>query len=371
MNDIPPKNPGLPSGQPQFATIPGDGGKPSPGAPTPIRGPAMGLAENLERTGRHPVLIFGSSAAGKSTFLMSLIQSLRANEHVDVALGDPVHDRADPQCEAQHQKAREFFERSPYTIARRDTLAATQGEPFFLPLDITPRNQRLGPVRLAFLDSRGENYLPNQNPEEQFYRAFHDSIVEVLERFSNGLTVIYVAPYSISDGHDRDTLDSDFGLLGAIDSYRVHRHSRINDCHLFLMTKWDQYAPILDPQPTFTQVTGSGAAAVIEERYPHAWGDFRSLPLDGPAGYRRAFMQYSSGYFEKGRPGQPPLKFAKAFARYPRTVLNWLYGNARQFQVNDDDLALRVRPVLFDDVDNGNRASRSLIDRIVQLLSPR
>ncbi len=359
------------------AAVDGGSGGQDPGLPTipgnagPTMGPIVSLSANLERTGRHPVLIFGSAYAGKSSLLMSFIQALRSTRDLEMSLGEPVLDRADPKSGEKHQQAKRLFEWATFGVAQGKPIGATTGDPFFLPLDIKPRDSKQPPVKFAFLDGRGEQYGVNDDPEGDLFKALPPDIEDLLENFSYGITIIYIAPYSISDGHSRDTLDSDFGLLGAMSRYREHRRMRRNDFHLMLLTKWDQRALPMDSEPLFDQVSPLDVDRELRERYANAWGDFQGLALEGPARERRAFMQYTSGYFVNGQPRTPPAKFVDSFARYPRTLLNWLYGNATQFRLQLDDATLTSRRYLFDDVTIHTGRPASLTDWMASILTAR
>lgn len=344
-----------------------DGLETIPGIPSS----GTSLSENLERTNRHPVLIFGSSRSGKSSLILSLIRSLQAARTVDVELGEPVLDRADPKSAEKHQLAKRLYDWQSYLLDKGQAIDANR-DAFFVPLDIRPRNSLLPPVKLAFLDSVGESWVPFEDEENpDFYKAFSPEIVELLQTFSYAITVICIAPYSISSRHDRDTRASNFGLLGALRGYKEFRTLRRKDFHLLLFTKWDQFAPPLDSKTLFDLVGPGDVDPVLSDRYRQAWGAFQAIPLEGPAQERRAFMQYSSGYYVEGRPRQPPASFAASFDRYPRTVLNWLYGNATQFKVAGDAGAWTLRKILFEDVVHPGEPRVTMTDRLAALLTSR
>ena len=45
-----------------------------------------------------------------------------------------------------------------------------------------------------------------------------------------------------------------------------------------------------------------------------------------------------------------PDHLVDAYLRYPRTVLNWIYGNARRFELKEGDRTDHAQLVLFPDV---------------------
>jgi hypothetical protein len=334
--------------------------------------PSISLAENLDRTERHPVLIFGSSQSGKSSLVLSLILGLQTMRDINVSLGDPILDAADPRSKVMHQRAKDTYDRAAYELATGKSIGMTTGEPFFIPVDVKPTNSLLEPARFAFLDGRGEDYQPNEDTNADLFRAFKPEISDVLLNFPHGITIIYVAPYSLSGGHDRDTPGSNFGLLGAMRGYEQLRELRRNDSHLFLLTKWDQFAGPMDARPLFSEATATDVDRVLCDRYPNSWGTFQALPLEGEARERRAFMQYAAGYYKDGEYREPPHSFNNTFKRYPRTVMNWLYGNATQYRPVRDGQPLPKRQALFPDVDGPTAPPRqSLIDLLNLALTAR
>lgn len=327
------------------------------------------LAQNLEATQRHPVLIFGSSSSGKTSLLISLIQCLQTSGAVDVTLGSPVFDAADPRSAPSHRSAELIYGRQTYETYVGNKLPSTQvDEPFFIPIDVQPRHSESPPVKFALLEGRGEWYEPNVAKEQDFFRALGPEIRQLLETYSYGITVIYVAPYSNGSGHERDTAPSNFGLLGALDGYRAARAMRNGDFHMFLLTKWDQYASPMNRSQLFENPGPLEVEHVLTDRYDRAWGKFQSLPLEGSAEGRRAFMQYSAGHFVDGRRSRPPEKFAKTYDRYSRTLINWIYGNATQVAILGEQYTVGLRRVLFDDVMAEGAAKVTLSERAASLL---
>jgi len=95
------------------------------------------------------------------------------------------------------------------------------------------------------------------------------------------------------------------------------------------------------------------------------------MPLEVPAEGRRAFMQYSSGYFVGGQPRNAPIALAERYLRYPKLLINWLYGNARNFKVRVDDQPAVLRWTIFDDVAGPDEAQVSITDRLARILTAR
>lgn len=310
-------------------------------APAPAR---SSLADHLERTRRHPVILFGVGASGKTTMLMSLIQALNRSGEVNIYLGDPILPKDHPEAEDAHEQAITFFERDAQSFALGEMVKGTRAErPYFIPVDVERRRDgRI--VRLALLEGQGEWYRPVRRGRGSMFPAFKEDIAEIMEYYGESLSVIWAAPYSIGSGKI-DTEDSDLGLVGAINAYKKHRSSIQQDFHLYLLTKWDCFAEPLADKANFSVVTAEMVEEQIQDRYPNSWPNFAGLALKTTG--RRFFMQYAAGHIVGDRVRIPPQRHRAAFDRYPRTIWNWLYGNATQTEVAADE---KLREVLFPDV---------------------
>jgi hypothetical protein len=312
-------------------------------APTPRAG---SLADHLERTSRHPVIVFGIGASGKSTMLMSLVQALNRNSEVNAYLGDPIFPPGNDEAVEEHEQAIQFFERDAQQFAIGELVPPTRHEnPFFIPVDVQRKSDgRM--VRLALLEGKGEWYAPIRGGTGSMFPKFKEDIADILSFYGESLSVLWVAPFSVGGGKDQDTQDSDLGLLGALNEYRKLRRSIAQDFHLFLLTKWDCKAEPLADDPSFSVVSAQKVERILEERYPNSWPNYQGLALQTSG--RRFFMQYSSGHIVQERVKVPPQRHRTAFDRYPRTVWNWLYGNATLTQIDAEHS--RKRATLFPDV---------------------
>ena len=332
-------------------------------APEPARR-ADSLADHLERTRRHPVIVFGIGASGKSTMLMSLVQALNRCPEVNIYLGDPIFPEGHPEAAAEHEQAINFFERDAQKFAIGELVPATRHDrPFFIPVDVQRRSDGRT-VRLALLEGRGEWYAPIRGGTGSMFPKFKEDIADIISFYGESLSVLWVAPFSVGGGKDEDTQDSDLGLKGAINEYRRLRQSIAQDFHLFLLTKWDCKAPPLADDAGFSVVTAAKVEQLLEERYPNSWPDYQGLTLKTTG--RRFFMQYSSGHIVQDRVKVPPQRHRSAFDRYPRTVWNWLYGNATLTQIDADHG--RERANLFPDVMPRPMRRASLGERLSRLL---
>lgn len=364
--------------QPEMAQRP-DGGARPPG-PVKLTHPMrrITLGKRLEDTNRHPVLIFGAGASGKSSLILSLINALNIAEEVNVVFADnePIFDDSYGDFQKQrHAIARQFYDWGIYRWTAGQPPLPNIGERFFIPIDIQPRNSLLPPVKFAILDGRGEDYGPNtQMDAEQgmvgdIRRPLGEEIKQLLQEFSHEITIIYVAPFSQHGAASEDTIDANAGLRHAIQEYSAARVQalRANDSHLFLFTKWDEHAPPLMKGDLFAEPSSLDVADQLRIRYEGAWGQFCGLPVGGPARDRRVFMQYSAGYFINDRLHPPPDLVEETFRRYPRTVANWLYSRAARSSLRQRQLDADLPQDIFLDV-RLERPRKSLADRIIELV---
>jgi len=330
-------------------------------------------SQRLEDDERHPVLIFGSSEAGKSTLIMSMINALEKSGRdgigVDVSFGGTFYERRDATAENQLSLARTFYDAaSTNYIIGREALKTTQIEdPFFIPLDLRIKGLGLKPVKIAIMDGRGEWYEPEQQLTAAGpFKEFRGDIVEVLKNYSRGISIIITAPYSLGDKDEHDVQNSDAGLWDALNKYHELRPESDDDSMLFLLTKWDQVAsPGKDPE--FTHLDGGRVAEIARMRYERAWARFCNIRVGGDEWEKRCFMQYSACKFIEGRPTLP-LYLESEFLRYPRTVLNWIYGNARRFEFTVGRQVTELPLNLFPDVIPQGTKMVSLSERFLRRL---
>jgi hypothetical protein len=309
------------------------------------------LAQQLQDTERHPVIVFGATAAGKSTMLMSLIDYLKqegGNVGVGIELGEHIYPPAHPRRKTAHEAAINFYERHHENFRRdRQILRATVGDfPFYIPIDVTPTKRGSSAVKFAFLEGKGEWYERAPTKTGTRYQELKPEVYEVLENYALGLSVIFVAPYLVNNQDGSRLGDYGIGLLGMLQKYKHHRtamqaDSVKKDSLLFLLAKWDLYCdPLKNPQ-AFSQVRPDEVSQVLQGLYRESWNEFRALSQSRTG--RRFFMQYVAGNIGNGIVQEPPDELRPTFERYPKVLLNWLYGNATRFA------AAHRREVLFKD----------------------
>lgn len=331
-------------------------------------------SERLEGDNRHPVLIFGSSRSGKSTFIISLLHGLaragrRAGNVVDVNFGQSFYETRDARADAQMQMARNFYEASRVNfILGRRALDTTQGQvPFFVPLDLRIKGTGMPPVKIALLDGRGEWYEPNQPGADAAFKEFQSDIIDVLENYSRGVSVILIAPYSLGDSDRNDVKNCDSGLWKCLDRYAECRRSPEEDSMLLLLSKWDQASTPGEKGGNFVHLNGEDVAAILERRYQMTWDKFRTVDVGNDEWRRRSFMQYSSCSFVDGRPKIPEY-LEEEYFRYPRTVANWIYENARLIRAESSSMAIDIPIYLFEDVVPEGAAAVPFSTRFLQAI---
>lgn len=330
------------------------------------------LAESLRAQNRHPVLIFGASQAGKTEFILSLFEALSASKEVNVALGAPVLP-GHPDEDRVHGLAERLFDWGRWDRREGNQLAGTRVDPFFIPIDVKPKNDRLEPVKLALLDGMGELYEPNLGDRMgSFRRAINPDVLTVLQHYTRGITSIYLVPATLPPEARYSFGTASFTIDNIIKGYDSTRSDdlRQRDFHLFLLTKWDEVVGSKFVRK-FDYLTPEDVESEIESKFPDAWGAFGSLPVDGQAMERRAFMQYCAGYFSDGRVSRPPDNRKASFERYPLTVMNWLYGNATRETIDLEHGTMVLRRILFESVLSPSEPKLSLTDWALRLLTSR
>lgn len=325
--------------------------------------PFRGLASYLERTGRHPVIVFGTVMSGKTMLLVSLIYALQRGGSVHVSMGEWV--LGDESIEdAYIRQQAGFFGKHVQSFVEGQVAPATLVPmPFFIPIDIQPRGGGRS-IRLALMEGMGEWYEPRMKPSGSMLPDLRHELSEVLQNYGRGMSVIWVAPSSIGAGEEEDTRSSDLGLFGAMNQYTRCRTAIAQDFHLFLLTKWDTLESPLSAAPALDVVDSQLVQETIEKLFPKSWTGYQALPLQSHG--QRYFMQYSAGRMIDNRIYEPPERLRAAFYRYPQTVLNWICGNASQIDAESE--GRRERLILFPDVPPPRASLGSPLKRILRFL---
>lgn len=291
----------------------------------------------------HPVLIFGTSLSGKSLALASLLSYTQQDE-----LSRIVHNLIDFTYPASHPARKDVkdwaeyfyykevtnFQQNPYAKAE----PTRREHPFFLPIKTVFRLEdgRAEVARFAFLESVGEWLHPEA--DGYTFRELRPDIVEILENYSNPISVIFVAPATRDDLLDETKVkQSHHCVEHFMKRYVHHRKRNHRDNLLLLISRWDaKYRPdtsdASDSADEFARPTSSIVIGALDN-YPWAWSTFSNLSADDVPRGSRALLQYAPTWIKDGK-RTPEGRFHPIFNRFNRTVWNWLYGNV--FIENDE-----------------------------------
>jgi len=342
------------------------------------------IATALLNRNYHPVVIFGASNAGKTMLVLSLITCDRL-ENGDPAFTlsfdpDPVYplhelygkDVADSAKDTVHSDGPYFRE----GILPDSTRAV---QPFFIPVILTRTDTR-EEIRLAFLDSRGEHYVPDmvktmmsasgdgnarETREKIVRRGFPEIINVVLAQFMRPISIIYVAPNEFKDETEKNY--SRWAIEGSVDNYdKVRNGQQIPlDRHLWLLSKWDT---AIDRHDSYGKrlfvATADDVRKKIEDKYGSAWTAFSARARSGPAP-SHYFMQYTVGVVNRDRIENLTPEMHLKVRRYARTILNYLWRNAVEARTGSGSSRINGSPPLFPDV---VPVPPTILDRIMGML---
>lgn len=290
----------------------------------------VSIAQSLRSRGYHPVLIFGTRASGKSSLLASLFQFLESPSFPGIAVFDkePIIPVDTEYGEEIFKNAKRFFE------GVMDSFHAGRAAPrtydnFFIPIEIIPNNG-LPPVKLAFLESRGESYQIDRNAESLFPPP-RPEVADIYQNFLESVSLLVIAPYTLANtyvGEEENDIvrneirNSDTAMYAALQGYLNYRAHREHDHHLFLLTKWD--ARTRGPMdPEFISPPRGLVEHLIAERFPRSWTLFRNMQTR-PA----LSLQYSSGIMIGEERLNVPADQKMLMERFPKVLSEWLYSNA-------------------------------------------
>ncbi len=296
------------------------------------------LADRLIKQQFHPVLLFGTRFSGKSTLLASLLGYIKRDPDAAVAIdvGEWLVPTSSEFGARLYDDALSFFHHTVHAFLEHRPPPPTRSmDPFFIPVVFTPSDKSMPSVKFAFLESKGEWYHAQETPGK--FQQFREEIAEVLMQYTNGLSVIHMAPYSTNERADADGNDDDAalysdivdnGLLGAITMYRRLRKTSLDlDRHLYLLSKWDVHTQQGIRDPEFLVPDVRRVQTLLGTKFFQSWTAYLNMPLGDPPG-RRYFMQYCAGLINQNQVRAVAERDRAALDRYPRTVWNWLYANA-------------------------------------------
>lgn len=306
-----------------------------------------GLGQSLAAKGFHPVLIFGTAATGKTTFLTSMLSFFTSTPDVGVTitLGDPVSD-TDVGRKA-HESSEKLFHLQVNNYL--NGLAPVQNQesfPFFVPVELRRRRNR-ELTRIALMESSGE--LWSVAAKKNYVQELREEIIDVYQNYPYPITVIMVVPYAMSEGYtgedsseeDKSTFQaSDIALHQTLQVYQRYRPPHIRDSFYFVLTKWDLHTQVL-ASDEFLNPDDEVVRELVRERFPRAFGHFENMADEDLA----QCTPYSAGLIGGTRILEIPKNLKPALDEFPYRLWRWIYANAtngRDLYENDAPQGSRI-----------------------------
>lgn len=300
----------------------------------PISSGQLTLARSLVVKKYHPVMIFGTQASGKSSLLASLFNYLQNDPRSQAIclLGEWILPIETKNGAAVASEVSRFFNRAVMNFNSGVAVPRTDHEtiPYFIPVVLRPNNGKPD-IRIAFLESTGENY-EIKTEEVNYFPALRAEVMDVYRNFPGSLSILVVAPYTLKDAYTDQEIEKpddisfqlvDQALYAALQSYQRERRWLDMDNYMFVLTKWDVYTGGIS-NSEFTNPPNGLVEKVITERYRLSWNFYRSMRKKGNSNS----MQYSAGLITGDSVVQVPDKLKASINLFPRALWNWLYKNA-------------------------------------------
>jgi len=292
------------------------------------------LAEELQKKGYHPVMLFGTRASGKSSLLASLFYYLQTDpESPAISVrGEWIIPTDSAYGQSVAALASDFLNHVVNNFHEGQAAPSTRDEfPFYIPVILRPNNG-LPEVKIAFLESRGEWYQIDKKYKD-LYPELRDEVSDVYRNFTKGISILLIAPYVMGEAYSDETpseisllemKESDASLYGALQAYQTNRKSRDLDKYLFVMTKWDAHTQsIIDK--SFIKPPNGMVANLIFERFPRSWTLFQNMQE-----VEAQCMQYSAGVMSGDARVDVPQHLRPIMNRFPQMLWRWLYFNASE-----------------------------------------
>ena len=298
----------------------------------------------------HPVLIFGTRATGKTTFLTSMLGFFTSMPDVGatVTLGDRLS--SSEAGTKAHESAENIFHRQVSEYLGGEAPTVTQDPfPFFIPLELRKTGARSA-TKVALMESSGE--LWNVGNTKNNVQNLREEILDVYRTYPKPLSVIIVVPYAMSEGYtgeDTGAEDkhafrlSDASLLQTLQIYQKYRPDGIKDQFYFVLTKWDMHTRKIASKD-FLNPADDLVSKLIEDRFPRAFNYFRAMSND----HRARCTPYSAGLIGGTKVLEVPAELRPLLQEFPYRLWRWIYASATD---GDDLYGTDVRP-------KGGRVSR-------------
>jgi hypothetical protein len=288
------------------------------------------LGKRLSDNGFHPVLVFGTAATGKTTFLTSMLSFFTSTPDVGVTitLGDPISNTEVGR--KAHESSEKLFHLQVNNYL--NGLAPVQNQesfPFFVPVELRKRRNK-SLTRIALMESSGE--LWGVATKKNFVQEIREEIIDVYTNYPYPITVIMVVPYAMSEGYtgedaseaDKSTFhESDIALHQTLQIYQRHRPPQIHDSFYFVLTKWDLHTQALASEE-FLNPDDEVVRELVRERFPRAFGHFENMADEDLA----QCTPYSAGLIGGTKILEIPKNLKPALDEFPYRLWRWIYANA-------------------------------------------
>jgi hypothetical protein len=289
-----------------------------------------GLGQSLANKEFHPVLIFGTAATGKTTFLTSMLSFFTSvpDVGVTITLGDPISNTEVGR--KAHESSEKLFHLQVNNYLTG--IAPVQNQepfPFFVPVELRRRRNR-ELTRIALMESSGE--LWSVTAKKNFVQELREEILDVYKNYPYPITVIMVVPYAMSEGYtgedpsgeDKSAFQaSDNALHQTLQVYQRNRPPHIGDSFYFVLTKWDMHVKVL-ASDEFLNPDDEVVRELVRERFPRAFGHFENMADEDLA----QCTPYSAGLIGGTRILEVPKSLKPALDEFPYRLWRWIYANA-------------------------------------------
>jgi hypothetical protein len=317
--------------------------------------PAFQMASQLFKFNYHPVVIFGGPASGKTSFITSMLASLKlsADWQLSAQLNDPVIPIDTGFGTTQREESVRLFFQTVQRFIEGQAASQTSAKlaPIFLPLTI--RSGTLSQsLNIAFMESAGEFYRPDPNSPEYFAKLRPDTD-SFIRNFEGGISFVYVLPYTQLDvravGVDRSAdparlREAEAAVVGIIEAYQKIRVNKSRDSHLLLLSKWDAHFDFKKQEQELEMSeilidTYDDVFYFLNETYPQALAALNSLQVQP---FQRLSTNYCAGLIT-GRHISPitkDIETRNAIREHQKKVWKWIWRNS----VNDPLVAVDPFP---------------------------
>jgi hypothetical protein len=326
------------------------------------------IAEEMDKEGYHPVIIFGSSGSGKSTFLGSLFSYLQITmaNGIGIYLGNSLIPLNTAQGKSAYTQAEQFFNHQLQKFQDGEAHTNTKtinDRPFFIPVRVKP--PELPEIKFAFLESNGEWYCPDENTSK-YFPELKEEINAILKFYQKGISFIHIAPFTQQNPSSLEKIDdkeelkkANLALVGALNTYEQLRVFREDDDHVLLVTKWD-VSTKNNPIDGLANIDEEMLIRFAEETYRKGLAALRNLHIDNT---QRTVLPYCAGMMEGRTIIRPTTQLGLIIDVFPKKLWNRLYGNATKC-----DLEIGRRLELIPQPSAPNRTIFSLMGSLVNKL---